>query len=156
MPTRDSFYWRFEQTIYSEWDGECSFSQGKSGSRGVLIQSRKYLNLKIKESTTDGNGNYLILEVIHNETKFELIHVNTPNIAVPDYFNKIFEVMGTFDTEDVIICGDFNLMLDPEIDCYNYKSKNHNKHGRQNLLSIIVSRNLTDPFRKFHNNLRSY
>ncbi len=49
--------------------------------------------------------------------------------------------------ENCIICGDFNLVLDPDLDYHNYKNVN-NKKAREKILEIIQEKYLIDPFRE--------
>ena len=54
-----------------------------------------------------------------------------------------------------LICGDFNLVVDPNLDSYNYKSVN-NPHSRRLLLSSISNCNWKDIFRELHPNTKRY
>lgn len=56
---------------------------------------------------------------------------------------------------NVIWCGDFNLVLDPTIDCYNYKGINNPK-ARNKVLEMIETYAYIDPFRQLHEDLRRY
>ena len=52
-----------------------------------------------------------------------------------------------FDNDSYLICGDFNLVLNPNIDYDNYKRTN-NRTARNIILENIDSRQLTDTFRE--------
>ena len=54
-----------------------------------------------------------------------------------------------------MICGDFNLVLNPELDYHNYKHIN-NKNARNHIREIIEERQLIDPFRKLNPETRLY
>ena len=47
------------------------------------------------------------------------------------------------------MCGDFNLVLNPELDCYNYKHVN-NPNARQKVIDIIKDNDYVDVFRQFY------
>lgn len=47
----------------------------------------------------------------------------------------------------MIICGDYNCVLNPELDYYNYKGINNAK-ARETILEIINEKYLIDPFRE--------
>ena len=49
----------------------------------------------------------------------------------------------------VLICGDFNLTLNPSLDCYNYINI-INPQSRSTVLNAMSSHQLTDEFRYFH------
>ena len=54
-----------------------------------------------------------------------------------------------------MICGDFNLVLDPLLDCYNY-TKINNPQARQKVLQMINDLDLTDSFRYLNNNVKRF
>ena len=65
--------------------------------------------------------------------------------------------MKSFDNvHSFIICGDFNLVLDPPIDYENYKYNNHNEKSRKFLITQINDTQLVDPFRHLHGAIRKY
>ena len=47
------------------------------------------------------------------------------------------------------MCEDFNLVLNPELDCYNYKNVNDPNAG-QNVIEIIEDNDYADLFRQFY------
>jgi len=55
-----------------------------------------------------------------------------------------------------IICGDFNLVLDPLLDYINYKHLNSNRKARDLLLGEIVKRELKDTFRYINGEKKGY
>ena len=87
--------------------------------------------------------------------KITLINVYGPNTDNPQFFDKVMECCDSFDNEDIIICGDFNLIIDPSLDCDNYTNIN-NPRSRQKVLKIIRDRNLVDTFREKNNNSKRY
>ena len=66
--------------------------------------------------------------------------VNTDN---PTFFTKVKETLLAKKVDYQIICGDFNLILDPIIDTYNYKRVN-NARARQCVLDLITDLDLSD------------
>ena len=58
--------------------------------------------------------------------------------------------------ENCIICGDFNLVLNPKFDYKNYKSYSHNVQARNRLLSLIEEEDYVDIFREIHGDTRKY
>ena len=55
----------------------------------------------------------------------------------------------------VIICGDFNLTLDPDMDSKNYVNIN-NPRARNTLIEMMETYELIDAFRHFHPDTRRY
>ena len=56
---------------------------------------------------------------------------------------------------NIIWCGDFNLVLNPALDTYNYKNIN-NPMARSKLLEMMETHGYVDPFRELHENLQRY
>ena len=54
-----------------------------------------------------------------------------------------------FGNENFIICGDFNLVLCPELDYCNYLHVNNPK-SREKVLELIEERSLIDPYRQLY------
>jgi len=119
--------------IYSEWDGECYFSFGNSNSRGVCILFRKNLPITVNKIENDSIGNYLLLNLTYMTNIFTLCTLYGPNKDTPKFYTDPFKRITDFQTDEYIICGDFNCVLDVNLDYLNYTSINNNKNARQTL-----------------------
>jgi hypothetical protein len=53
----------------------------------------------------------------------------------PDFYDQIMNIIEDFGNERYLLCGDFNLVLCPHIDCYNYLHVN-NPNARDKLIEI--------------------
>ena len=115
------------RVIYTEWGAYCYFSCGTSNSRGVAILFSNTLDYKINESLVDDNGNYVILDISVQENQFTLVSLYGPNRDNPEFYKNIFKLIDEIENESYIICGDFNLIQNPDLDYYKYKHINHNK-----------------------------
>ena len=58
-------------------------------------------------------------------------------------------IVEEFGNENFIICGDFNLVLCPELDYSNYLHVNNPK-SREKVLELIEERSLIDPYRQLY------
>ena len=65
----------------------------------------------------------------------------------PDFYDQIMNIIEDFGNERYLLCGDFNLVLCPHIDCYNYLHVN-NPNARDKLIEIVDQCSLVDPFRE--------
>jgi len=54
-----------------------------------------------------------------------------------------------FNNDTLIVCGDFNLVLNPDLDYYNYANINNPK-ARVKVIQIIDDKHLIDTFRELH------
>ena len=66
-----------------------------------------------------------MIGVTAQQQRFTLINIYGPNPDSPSLFKKIIKHLKEIGNSDYIICGDFNLVLDPYIDCSNYKNINN-------------------------------
>lgn len=144
-----------EKLIRNLWDNDCIFSNFRSNARGVAILFNKNLNYNIHNQISDNLGNYIILDIsIHNQ-HFSLINIYGPNTDNPKFFQEIFQKVDDIGNTDFIICGDFNLILDPNKDCSNYKHVNNPK-ARDRVLKFIDEKNAIDMFRETNPELKRY
>ena len=68
-------------------------------------------------------------------------------MIIHSFFQDISNFIDEYGNNEVIICGDHNCILNPELDYYNYKNINNTK-ARENVLEIMNKRYLLDPFQK--------
>ena len=78
-----------------------------------------------------------------------------PNTDDPDFLKKILEKIAELENKTIIWCGDFNLVLNPQLDYKNYKTIN-NKNAREKILDIINEEHLVDLYRDAHPGLKRY
>ena len=135
-----------ERRIRNEWGYTTFFSSFDTLSRGVAIFFNNNFEFKIHSHYNDTNGNMLLLDIKIEEHRITLATLYGPNKDNPGFFeilkNKIIE-MGN---KDIIINGDWNLLLDPQIDGINYKHIN-NPNARLKVLQIMSELNLYDVWR---------
>ena len=85
----------------------------------------------------------------------KIINIYAPNVDSPSFFKRIFEIINNSSLDYFLLCGDFNLVLDPTVDCYNYKNIN-NPQSRNLLLSSMSNGNWKDIFRSLNPNAKSF
>ena len=88
-----------------------------------------------------------MIDVTAQQQRFTLINIYGPNSDSPSFLKKIIQHLEEIGNSDYIICGDFNLVLDPYIDCSNYKNINNPK-SRELLLDCMETNDIIDPFRE--------
>ena len=135
-----------EANFRKDWEGDMVFSHGASNARGVAILFSKNFELKITESKIDPNGNYVALKLNILDTEMSVITLYGPNIDSPLFFNEINNIVDEFQTGTVLICGDWNLVQDQELDTKYYVREN-NVRAREIVKSIIENQELVDPWR---------
>ncbi len=134
-----------EDQVKSEWGLDCYFSS-KSNARGVAIFINNDFEYKICEIKHDKNGNYLALDIHIQDYKITLVNIYGPNNDTPDFFEEVENIVTHFDNPHVIICGDWNLVMNEKLDCYNYVRVNNPK-ARERVLQMCNELHLSDPWR---------
>ena len=103
----------------------------------------------------DNNGNFLQLLLQCGTTTINLVNIYAPNTDDPTFFEKVKEFSNNISAEYNLICGDFNLVMEPKIDCMNY-SRINNPKARDKALQIIEDMNLVDAFRLLNPTIKRY
>ena len=137
------------------WNGDCIINGKKSNSRGVAILFKKNFEYKIEFISNDEDGNLICVDLSLSDMSLRLINIYAPNTDSPEFFNKVKEMIEANLQDHIVICGDYNLALDPTLDTSNYKNIN-NPNARKTLLKIIQSHNLVDAYRFYHENAKRY
>ena len=144
-----------EPYVRAEWGGEVYFNSFTSNSRGVCILFSNFIEYKVCKAKMDQNGNMLILDLEVEGKQLTLVNIYGPNEDSPDFFFKVQEIIEEFDNQNVIICGDFNLVQNQELDTFNYINVN-NPNAKDIVLNLKDEMNLVDPFRILYENSKQY
>ena len=112
----------------TQWKGDLYFAHGSEHSRGVLILVKERLNFELKSCTQDKQGHYIILIGNVQEQPFVFVNIYAPNKTSKQciFFQEIQTELDSLNIEadcDIIIGGDFNVILDPEFDGLGGKPK---------------------------------
>ena len=59
--------------------------------------------------------------------KYRIIYIYAPNSDLPEFFEALRQHIESSEHDHGIVCGDFNLTLNPRLDSYNYKYINNPK-----------------------------
>jgi exonuclease III len=144
-----------EVQIKNQWQGECIFNSFACNQRGVAIFFKNNFEFKTNQVKKDDNGNLLGLDLNIEDKRITLININGPNVDTPCFYNKVADVIENFDNQSCILCGDFNLIQNFNLDTQNYVNINNPK-SRDKLLDIKEEYNLVDPFRELYAVLKRF
>ncbi len=145
-----------ETLIRSQWGHDCFISPGRSNARGVAILFSNDFEYKVLKKKQDADGNYIMLN-IEIEKKFvvTLVNIYGPNVDNPEFYEDILIDTVDMDGDHVIMCGDWNLVQNFELDCCNYVAQN-NVHASEQVLNLKHHLNVVDPWRIYNPQLRRY
>ena len=131
------------------------FNSYKSNARGVAIFLNNTFEYKVHQEKRDNDGNLLALDITIEDNRVTIVNIYGPNIDSPEFYEYVREVFLELDNEYYILLGDFNLVLNPDIDTFNYNSINNPK-ARGKVLEIMDDLRLLDYFRILYPDRRVY
>ena len=85
----------------------------------------------------------LIIDLRISDIEVRLINLYAPNNDSPNFFQNIEDLVKNNQQDYVVICGDYNLVLNPTIDCSNYLNIN-NPRARNKVLDLLSEHSLLD------------
>ena len=110
-----------------DWGSEVILSAVSTESRGVAILFNENLDYKLLSVDRDDRGNLLVLELELQLEKLLLVVIYGPNSDNPVFHNDLKQRLLKFNDVPMIICGDWNLVLDYSVDTHGYIRENNVK-----------------------------
>ena len=110
------FQKKHEKLISMQWGSKVWNSYGTNLARGVSVLFKKGLNYEVHNVITDEEGHYILLYSTLNKRKVLIGNVYAPNTDDPVFFRNLFKDIERFTPQYTIIGGDFNLVLDLNVD----------------------------------------
>ena len=147
-----------EKYIRSLWGYDCFVCGSSSASKGVAILFKNSFTYKVHNIIKDDNGGcYLMLDLeIFNE-RYTLANIYGPSDRDdPDFFNNIFQIIDQIGNRQVMAGGDWNTLLDPNLDARNYRSFNPKPRSRKIIKEKMENFDLVDIYRKVYPSKRAY
>ena len=120
--------------------------EGTGDSRGVAILFDKNIECEILGKENDIVGNYVILDMVLFNHRFTLAAVYGPNRDKPCFYQTLCEKIKEMENSSVVICGDFNLVMDYTMDTKGYQHQNNPK-ARDAVLQMMETLELFDVWR---------
>ena len=135
----------------SEWGYKSLFSSFSSNKAGVSILFNNNFDLQIM----DKSGGYIICDLKANGKSISLANVYAPNKDDPAFFKSIFDHLQDIEGDEILIGGDFNLVLDVPKDKMGGLAKTH--HNAQKAVNEIRENlDLVDAWRVLNPDARRY
>nr|CAB3264543.1 pol-like protein [Phallusia mammillata] len=146
---------RDEKLWQLEWGGEVVWSHGTNRSKGVAILFSRNLSYLKTDLMADPDGRFLIVNLTIADKKLTLANVYGPNKDDPDFFNKFFADVITFGDGDIVLGGDFNIILNENLD-KSPGAPHANRHSRATVQAHMNALDLNDAFRLLHSTIKKY
>ena len=145
-----------EQIWQNEWGGRIYFAHGSSEARGVCIMFDNSIDFKVLNTIADTEGRYLILDVTLDSKRITLANIYGPNDDKPDFFQKVCEQMGSLTSDQQVIAGDYNCILNNQLDKKGGKDRHSNKKSQQFINTWMEENDLVDIWRIQHPHSEKY
>ena len=124
------------------WHGKCYHSVGTHNSRGTSILFNPKTQHKIIHEEHCSIGNYNIVVFEKSLNTYTIVNLYGPNEDRPAFFEQINQRLNDIHSDNIIIGGDFNFVLDHERDS-NYHRQN-NPRARDTFKQIVEEQGLLD------------
>ena len=119
----------------------------------VLINNN--FDQEVTKVIRDTNGNFIILEIIVQKQKITLANIYGPNEDKPQFYINLKQKIDELSNDNVIICGDWNLVIDPNVDTENYKSIN-NPNARSVVVNFLDELEYMDAWRLLNDDKKGF
>ena len=144
-----------EHAWRQEWPGLLFFSHATHNSKGTCIHIHKSVPLRLHNSIIDADGRYVILDAEMNGLRLTLCNVYGPNDDNTDFYVEVIQHVEAQPNHNRIIGGDFNLILNSEIDRKS-NATTTNKKSQILINNWMEETELTDIWRFQHPDSRKY
>ena len=127
-------------------------ANGNQKKAGVAIPISDKIDFKIKTTTRDKEGHYIMIKGLIHEEDITIVNIYAPNIGVPQYIRQILTaIKGEIDS-NTIRAGDFNTPLSP----MDRSTKMKINKETQALNDTLNKINLIDIYRTFYPKTTKY
>ena len=139
------------------WGGDIYFSHGASNSTGVAIMIKKNESIEVNEIRVICEGRFQLMEITQNDVRYCLVNIYSPNDDNQQFIEKLFlESLGRKREDYLIMAGDWNAVLDNNLDKMGGVAQHANKNYQNYINNVINDYGLCDIFRLSRGEERVY
>lgn len=136
------------------WQGQVFAANFSSRARGVVILIHKSIPFQINATTLEPGGRFIILQGNLFGQHLNLVNVYGPNKDDPQFYNNIFLTLAALRGQ-IIMGGDLNCALNPNIDRNGDQDSSHNQ-SRKVILTFMGELGLCDVWREYNPDKREF
>ena len=125
------------------------FSHGQNNSKGVAILIKQSLKIDFGNVHIDPTGRYCFAEIKINDKTLVIESIYAPTKDEPAFFDSLFSVIANFSHNDLILAGDWNVVLNDTLD-KDGGPQHVNRNSKEKIKSYMDFFNLRDVFRDFN------
>ena len=150
-------------SVIQEWmkdfRGKVLYAHGAGRSRGVMLGFSPKINCKLENFSLDTDGRFIVAHVrIFGEPLTIVSLYLDPSLSLEGrerILAQVMEQVALGKNARVVFCGDFNTIVDPNLDVAHPALNLHNRL-RPNLQAFLEKHDLTDVWRAFHDTERQF
>ena len=106
----------------TQYNGKSFYTHGTNHSCGVMILIKDDLEFGVKSAVSDSKGRYILIEATVQGSDFLLVNIYAPNKVQEQCkfcsgLEKTIEKLNTSAEQKIVVGGDFNVAIDPDLDC---------------------------------------
>ena len=124
----------------SEWGFSAIFSSFSSASAGTCILFNNNFEFQILQQPSHPEGRFVIADVKTEGKILTLANIYAPNEHNPTFFKNVLNQLISFDCGEIVLGGDYNLILDVQKDKIGGNPTTH----KNSLKEVLYTVNLLD------------
>ena len=111
----------------SQWGGKIYVSNGDSNARAVAIMVKRGVKFKVNKIFKDNAGRIVIVDGEYENRGIKITPIYAPNVDDPAFMRSCTDLIDSIETQTLIIGGDFNFVMDLNIDKVGGNFTTHHK-----------------------------
>ena len=143
------------QLSVAKYNSKINYNLVIKNRRGVITLKNNNFEQKVQKVNVDKNGNYVILDITVQDKRFTLVNLYGPNQDNPNFYTNLLQNMEEFEHDQIIMCGDWNHILNSDLDCENYIHIN-NPNARRVILNYMDEESLLVAWRIMNENVKKF
>ena len=140
----------------NEWGGEILFNHGTTSARGVAILIKKTFKGQIEPIPGEDDGRSVACTVRINDKSTCIMNVYGPNKDSPMFYQEKINKLYATSSESIIVIGDFNVVMNHNLDRSSTAGKMYNVNAMQMLNELCDQLSLSDVWRSHNPDSRRY
>ena len=135
-----------EKIWQNEWGGKIAYSHGTHQSRGVATLINRQFKYKNDTVYTGQDGRAVVTRICINDVIICVNNIYAPNQDCPSFFYD--EIMRVYNlSENVIIIGDYNMVLDCAVDKNSVNTQSNNENAAKQIRTLMKDLYLEEAWR---------
>lgn len=143
-----------EKRVRRIWQGNIYTAPFSSRARGVMTLIHASVPFNVSNVIKDKGGRYLIIEGSILLENLNLVNVYGPNSDDSTFYEDLFLLLASLPGQ-LIIAGDFNCTLDPNLDRSTGTDQSHHV-SRLTIKRFMKDLKLLDIWRELHQQVKAY